>query len=323
MSSPRTYFICPDTDVPSGGVRVIYRHVAHLTAAGIDAAVVHGHAGFQVTWFQDDVPVVYADQITPTPADLLVIPEIYGPNLAGIGPGVPKAIFNQNAYNTFKGYPIVPDGAPTPYQHPEVRAAVVVSEDNRAYLRHAFPGLDVRRTVNCVDPALFHPGPKRRQLAFMPRKHPDEAQQVLHMLAARGALDGVDVVALEGMNERQVAAALRETLMFLSFGYPEGCPCPPKEAMACGCAVVGYHGMGGRDYIAAPHAHAVDQGDIVAYARLVEQLLAGDQAELERMGLAAAAFVHETYSEQAERDSAVAVWGALLTGAATPLARAA
>jgi hypothetical protein len=320
---PRAYFICPDTDAPSGGVRVIYRHVAHLTAAGIDAAVVHGQAGFHVTWFEDDVPVVYADQITPGPDDLLVIPEIYGPNLAGIGPGVPKAIFNQNAYNTFKGYPAVPDGAPTPYAHPEVRAAVVVSEDNRAYLRHAFPGLDVRRTVNCVDPALFFPAAKRRQLAFMPRKHADEAQQVLHMLAARGALAGVDVVALEGMNERQVAAALRETLMFLSFGYPEGCPCPPKEAMAAGCAVVGYHGMGGRDYITPPHAYPVDQGDIVAYARLVEELLAGDQAALEQTGRAASAFVHETYSEQAERDSAVAVWGELLLASSAPLVQAA
>ncbi len=111
--------------------------------------------------------------------------------------------------------------------------------------------------------------------------------------------------------------------MFLSFGYPEGCPCPPKEAMAAGCAVVGYHGMGGRDYIRAPHAYPVDQGDIVAYARLVEELLGGEQAELERTGLAASAFVHETYSERAERDSAVAVWGDLLLGAAAPLAQAA
>jgi hypothetical protein len=319
----RAYFICPDTDVPSGGVRVIYRHVAHLTAAGIDAAVVHQQVGFQVTWFEDDVPVVYADQITPTADDLLVIPEIYGPNLSAIGPGVPKAIFNQNVYNTFKGYPAIPSGAPTPYAHPEVRAAVVVSEDNRAYLRHGFPGLDVRRTVNCVDPALFYPAVKRRQLAFMPRKHADEAQQVLHLLAARGALDGVDIVALDNMTERQVAVALRETLMFLSFGYPEGCPCPPKEAMAAGCAVVGYHGMGGRDYIRPPHAYPVDQGDIVAYARLVEELLAGDQGDLERVGRDASAFVHETYSEQAERDSAVAVWGDLLLGASAPLARAA
>jgi glycosyltransferase involved in cell wall biosynthesis len=157
----------------------------------------------------------------------------------------------------------------------------------------------------------------------MPRKHADEAQQVLHMLAARGALAGVDVVALEGMTEKQVAAALRETLMFLSFGYPEGCPCPPKEAMAAGCVVVGYHGMGGRDYIRPPHAHPVDHGDIVAYARLVEELLAGDQAELERTGRAASAFVHETYSEQAERDSVLAVWGDLLAGSGARLAEAA
>src|SRR3712207_7225539 len=46
----------------------------------------------------------------------------------------------------------------------------------------------------------------------------------------------------------------------------EGCPCPPKEAMASGCVTVGYHGMGGRDYITPAHAFPVPQGDVVAFA---------------------------------------------------------
>jgi len=316
VNPPIAYFVCPDTDAPSGGVRVIYRHVGHLTAAGIGATVVHRARGFRPSWFRDEgVPITSTEEITPRPGiDLLVIPEIYGPDLAVIAPGVRKAVFNQNAYNTFNGYNPDPADLRTPYGHAEVAAAVVVSEDNRAYLRHAFPGLDVRRTVNCVDPALFRPEPKRRRLAFMPRKNAEQAVQVLKMLAFRGVLDDVEVVALDAMSEEQVAAELRSSLLFLSFGYPEGCPCPPKEALASGCVVVGYHGMGGRDYLTGEHAFPVDQGDIVAFARTVETLLLRPQAELEAFGARAAAFVHDRYSPQAERDSAVDVWGELLAG---------
>lgn len=317
----RAWFVCPDTDVPSGGVRVIYRHVDHLVAAGIDAAVVHLQPGFRVTWFAHDTPVVCADDVTPDPArDLLVLPEVYGPDLVGIGPGVRKAVFNQNAYNSFVG--MAADADPrTPYTHPEVVAAVCVSDDNVAYLRHGFPRLDVRRTVNAVDPELFRPGgSRRRRVAFMPRKNSAQAVQVLKLLAVRGVLQDVEVVALQGLSERQVAEELRRSLLFLSFGYPEGCPCPPKEAMASGCVVVGYHGMGGRDYFTERNGVPVPQGDVVAFARAVERVLARPQAELEAFGLEASARIRARYSPEAERDSVVRVWGELLRGAPEALA---
>ncbi|HEY8584200.1 MAG TPA: glycosyltransferase family 4 protein [Capillimicrobium sp.] len=315
MSAPTVYFVCPDYDAPSGGIRVIYRHVEHLVAAGIPAAVVHKAPGFRPTWFDTGaVPVTSVDAVDPTPADLLVIPEIYGPDLASIAPGVPKAVFNQNAYNTFAGYTADPRDLRAPYGHPEVVGAVVVSEDNAEYLRYAFPGLDVRRTVNAVDPARFFPAPKRRRLAYMPRKNAEQALQVIRILAFRGALADVEVVALDGMSEDAVAAALRETLVFLSFGAPEGFGLPPAEAMACGCAVVGYHGMGGREFFTPDVAVPVTQGDVVGFARAVEEALATPAAELEALGARASAAVTARYSPEAERASVVETWGALLAG---------
>jgi hypothetical protein len=328
VDHPRAYFVCPDTDEPSGGVRVIYRHVDHLVSAGIDAAVVHDTLGFRPTWFHSErTPVVHSADVSPVGGrDLLVIPEVYGPDLGAIGPGVAKAVFNQNAYNTFAGYE--EPAARTAYHHPEVLAAVAVSDDNAAYLRHAFPELDVRRTVNCVDPGLFHPpagNRKARRIAWMPRKNATEAAQVLGILAARGVLDGWDLQPLQGLTEPEVAAALRDCAIFLSTGYPEGCPCPPKEAMACACVVIGYHGMGGRDYFDESHGFPVPQGDIVAFARTVEQVLARDPAELRDFGARAAISIARRYSPRAERDSVVAVWGALLERVAgrTPVRAAA
>lgn len=49
------FFVCPDTDVATGGVRVIYRAVDHLRAAGHDA--VRGARG----------PGIPADVVTPWP----------------------------------------------------------------------------------------------------------------------------------------------------------------------------------------------------------------------------------------------------------------
>lgn len=308
---PHVYLICPDTDTPSGGVRVIYRAVDHLNAAGIPSWVVHDQPGFACSWFEHATPIAYAAQVSPRPGvDLLAVPEVYGPALGSIAPGVRKVVFNQNAYNTFAGYaPVTPPGE-TAYDHPEVSGAICVSDDNAAYLRHAFPRLDVRRITYQLDPELWfapeHPGGRPRRLTFMPRKHADQANQVLNILSQRGALRDVEVLPLDGMNEAQVAAAQRDALVFLSFGYPEGCPFPPKEAMAAGCLVVGYHGMGGRDYFTQDHGYPVPQGDIVAFARQVEAVLDAHRADpvgMETRARGIAATIGARFSPQAERAS--------------------
>ncbi len=131
-------------------------------------------------------------------------------------------------------------------------------------------------------------------------------------------LHDVDVVPLDGMNEVQVAAAQRDALAFLSFGYPEGCPFPPKEAMAAGCLVVGYHGMGGRDYFTHEHGYPVPQGDIVAFARQVEDVLAAHRADpvgTETRARAIARDIRERFSPRAESESVLAAFGAHLPDA--------
>jgi glycosyltransferase involved in cell wall biosynthesis len=317
VTAPRILFVAPDHDEPSGGIRGIYATVDHLNAAGIPSAVVHEQYGFRCTWFTSDTRVVWAEDVNAVPGrDLLVLPEVYGPRIAHIGPGIAKAVFNRNTYNTFAGYPLVPEpGRPTAYEHPDVIAAVCVSDDNVEYLRYAFPRLQVHRTINPVDPALFHPEPKQPLLTFMPRKNARDAQQVLHLLAARGALQGVEVVPLHGMTQEGVAAAQRRALAFLSFGHPEGWGRPPAEAMACGTVVVGYHGMGGREYLHADHAFPIVPGDVVGFARAVEHVLhlwRTDPAALAAIGAAGAAAVTAVYTPEAERDSVVRVFGELL-----------
>jgi GT2 family glycosyltransferase/Flp pilus assembly protein TadD/glycosyltransferase involved in cell wall biosynthesis len=315
MTAPRVFYFCPDDDTPSGGIRVIYRHVDVLNEAGVPAAVLHATPGFRCTWFEHSTRIAYVGEASLDGA-VVAIPEIYGPDLGSLFPGTRKVVFNQNAYNTFNGY--APGTESSAYRHPEVEAAIVVSEDSAAYLRLAFPELKVLRTVNRIDPELFRPADRRRRrIAFMPRRGARDATQALAILRARGALDDVEVLPLDGLGEREIAATLHDTLIFLSLGTAEGCPTPPKEAMASGCLTVGYTGQGGREFMTEGVAYPVEAGAVADLARTIEALLdehRGDPVPLPDVGRAAASLIGDRHSPERERDSVLAVWDELLGG---------
>ena len=174
----RLYYLCPDYGTHAGGVRVIYRHVDLLRRNGYEAFVVHERRGFRETTFENDTPVLawsrhsyrrhnsftsrgirsvrrslsrvppYAEPLhlrePPSfeiePDDVLVIPEVFGPNLAQIAPGIPKVIFVQNGYVAFHGYPTDPRSVMPAYRHSEIVATLAISDDTRGLIEYAFPG---------------------------------------------------------------------------------------------------------------------------------------------------------------------------------------
>ena len=68
---------------------------------------------------------------------------------------------------------------------------------------------------------------------------------------SRAARTGVnyEFAPIAGLSPDGVAEALRGCHVFLATGFPEGCPLPPLEALACGCLVAGFAGFGGFDYL--------------------------------------------------------------------------
>ncbi len=59
-----------------------------------------------------------------------------------------------------------------------------------------------------------------------------------------------EFVILENQySQTEIAEHFREADIFLAIGYPEGFALPPLEAMACGCAVIGFTGGGGLDHM--------------------------------------------------------------------------
>jgi glycosyltransferase involved in cell wall biosynthesis len=265
---PCVYYLCPDYSVPSGGIRAIYRHVDILNQAGVEAAVLHHSNGFACRWFEHDTRTLGVPAVQISPADVLVVPEIYGPFLDRL-PRTPRLVaFSQNAYLTFEH---VPPGPSPPYGI--FAAALTVSADSAEYLRFAFPGLEVSIVPNGIDPAVFHPRPEPppRRLALMPRKRHEEAEEILRLLGER--LRGWEVVRIEGASEAEAAAALRSAPIFLALGRREGFGLPAAEAMASGCLTVGFPAFGGREIFGSDTSVAVEDGDVLGAARAVAEAI--------------------------------------------------
>ena len=323
MPDRRLLFVCPATNTPSGGIRMIYRQVDMLNRHGFHAFVVHDQPGFRCDWFENSTPILDPGTAAWTPRDIIAAPELASSHLFDGSAGIPKVIFNQNCYYTF--FPWSDDAAlaQISYRRPDVIAAIVVSQDSEAYLRYAFPRLTIHRLHYSIDPALYHfQREKKRQIALMPRKNGADVTQVVQLLKLRelgGELGGeFELVAIDGLSETAAAGVLRDSLMFLSFGHPEGFGLPPAEAMACGCITVGYHGMGGREFFRPEFSYPIATGDILAFARTVEEVLRqylADPNPLDQKRAASARWIADQYSPQQEEQDVLTIWSALYRAA--------
>ena len=178
MSQRRLLFVCyPDTNHPIGGVKQIYRQVELLHRAGWDAFVLQEQPGFRASWFEHSAPVMdlesYKQSHPSSDRDLLILPETWLNNAPQYLPGIPKIIFNQNAFYSFG---LNGDCNPRTielYQHPDIHAIVTVSNDSRNLLVEGCGVASDRCAVliNGIDQTLFHPPAiKHRRVVFLRSK---------------------------------------------------------------------------------------------------------------------------------------------------------
>jgi glycosyltransferase involved in cell wall biosynthesis len=169
---------------------------------------------------------------------------------------------------------------------------------------------------------FFPPERKTRRILFLGRKHADHARTVMQMAQDRPALRRYGFRELGRVTHQQMAQELREALVFLSCGHPEGFGLPLAEAIACGCICVGYHGLGGRDFC-LPALHAVEFGDLLGFLNSLEQAITTFEQDphtsTQRL-LEQALAIRSRYGTELEEQRAVQVWGALMTGESNTVA---
>lgn len=305
------YWPGEDHNRPSGGVRTHYDHVRQLRAAGFDASVFHLTPGFQCTWFSHDVPIAYAPDVEMGPGDVLVMNEILGPQTASIAPGITKVIFAQNVHYPWRGWTSFDE--PPPQTYADIVATIVLTEYEAEHFRWVYPEHPVYVVKHGIDGTLYVPRRKKKQIAFMPRKHADEAQAVFGWLYARGLLRDWAVVPIHGMDERQVAEVLGESAVFFAFGYPEGGTLPPFEATLAGCTVIGYGGFASDALMDACGGWLVPSGDTCTFARVADEVLRMPLERLVIEGLENRDLALEVFSPEQERAALVDAWTKILS----------
>lgn len=243
----RVFVYFPPLPRLTGGLAVLADMARTLAGAGFDVRAVVREPG---------LPPVELSGLEQTllsgadcgPGDAWLHPEGW---VAALGPALSArartTIYCQNWAYFFDGLPDNATWRQLPVDFVAVSAPVARYMElalGRA-VPVARPGIDLDRFAA---PAS-KPAPSPLRIAYMPRKNKALARQVRDMCRHRRALGQVEWVPIEGLPPEGVARALAEAHVFLATGFPEGCPLPPLEAMACGCLVVGCAGFGGFDYM--------------------------------------------------------------------------
>jgi hypothetical protein len=309
------YFLTPDYDWPAGGIRVVYQHVDYLNAAGIPAAVMHQSRNFRITWFDHSTPTTNVKDRDLGPRDLLVVGELDLHLLASRPVPRRYVIFNQGCFLTWRRNPSAVDSLLRDGPRPE--AMITVSEYSRQFLATAFPGTEVVRIHLGLDIAEFRP-PRDSPppvITFMPRRGGDHLDQVLRLLRDAPQALGFRLQPLHGLRHDEVAAALRASSVFLSFAAQEGFGLPAAEAMACGNYVIGFDGLGGKEFFLEDFCSPIPQSDTLAFAREIVRVLEEERRSpgwLRHRGAAAASHIAEHYASDVAREEVVRLYRQLL-----------
>ena len=337
----RLFFLCPDNDVPSGGVKQIYRQVDLLNENGFNAYVIHNRKNYRASWFKNETKILrnrflfktikyirkqnqshfrkqynsyilkYLKEISfeLNDSDYVIFPEIYAHFISEINIVCKKVIFNQNCYYTFlnknDNYSFENN-----YSSKSVEAVIVVSRNSEEYLNLAFQNIRIYRTRLGIDSDIFNfSNNKKRQIAYMPRKLKDDVDQVINIINLRGKLSDWSFVEIDGKSEEAVAKILKESALFLSFNHKEGFGLPPAEAMACGCVVIGYRGEGGKEYFNENFCFPIKDGDIIEFIKKIEFVTSNHSFQnLLEIGQKASDFILSNYNSDIEKNDVISIW---------------
>jgi glycosyltransferase involved in cell wall biosynthesis len=145
----------------------------------------------------------------------------------------------------------------------------------------------------------------------MPRKRPWEAKLICGALLRRGKLQGYQIEALDNMTRSEVAAKLAKTQIFISLLKDEALGFPAAEAMAAGCVVVGFDGLGTAEYFDQDVGVPVTEGDVASLVTAVENTIAEyetDPRRLDAMRRKASDRVNARYNKSAFEAGALGAW---------------
>ncbi len=277
----RVYYICPDSQIQSAGIRRLYRHVSMLSRNGFDAHILHMQNGF----YRNDlnkVSVKHLDRIRFDTGDIVVIPE-------GC-PAVMQALKDHPirrfaiALNWDYVYKDLEPGKN--WRSFNIERVITVSAPIAEMITWAMD-LPTHLLSSSIDTNLYYvdPGAKRPHVAYIARKghHAELLKRLIDLRISEISHD-LKWIGLHSLSEAEYAKEIRKSAVFLNLSMAEGYPTSCLEAMASGTLVAGYASIGkgsllrgdgsGQNCLLAPI------GDYISLAQtlapLLEEMAAGN-----------------------------------------------
>jgi len=308
ITGRRVIFVLEPFSFPSGGVAVIYQHAEILAENGISAYVALPRQPAEDFYGSRARLIIHHGKLPFRRGDIFVIPEGFPAYVKALmATPVKRLMFCQNQYYL----PFTNDPG-SGFAEFGVHGLIASSQTIGDFFRDVYGLTDIPLIPCAVDPAIYSVASrKRRQVAYMPRKLPAEAafiQAVFRRRHQRYA--DIPWVAIDQKTQREAAAVLAESEVFLSLSHKESLGLPPLEAMACGCLVAGFHGDGGREYMTNENGWWAETGDwkasVDGLAAALDLLQAGgDVLAFRRAAMAATV---DRYSPARMRAALLAFW---------------
>ncbi len=254
-------FFCPPVSVINGGIKHIFRMAEALIELGFDSAVFEQN-GERPRWFASTAPVVGQGIFSASSDHVYVLPEDQ-PHILADFARFPqrKVIYSQNHF-----YGALGIGAAESYADYGVTDILCSSRTIFEHCRMRHPALRAHFIPCAVDKAYFKPAAaKRNIIAFMPRKRPVEAAFLHDMFRfTYPEHRSWQWMGIDNVSEAEAARLMGEARVFLSLSRLEGFGLTPMEAMAAGCVVAGFTGIGGREYASPDNGFWADEDDFPA-----------------------------------------------------------
>lgn len=257
----RIVFLCAPASKINGGIKYTFRMAESLRRDGFEAVVCE-KGSLRPAWFDSAAPIIGLDSLQPQPGEALVLPEDQPDLLKHLADWPQrKIIYCQNPFyaafsalgcNSFADY--------------GVSALLCGSLSIMDYAAQRHPDVPRYHVPCSVDSALFKPhAPKSPIIALLPRKRPVEAAYLQDMFRSQyPQWHHVAWQEIGAAHEQDVAAALGKAAVFLSLSRLESFGLTPLEAMAAGCLVAGFTGIGGREYATAQNGFWAAEDDFPA-----------------------------------------------------------
>ncbi|MBW2018925.1 MAG: glycosyltransferase [Deltaproteobacteria bacterium] len=313
----KIYFYCPDHKTPSGGIKTLYHHASILNNAGYQAFILHLNEGFNLNWHQYDVPVKYiATGVLIEENDVLVIPEAQ-PDLMEQTCYLPctRVVFamswlhiypNLQAYVNWRDFGIT--------------CVITPSRTIKEFIEWSMGIPTYLLDISINSSLYYYSGDKVLQVAYLTKKDRSSLLVEKILKAKHAEFRDIEWVGMRNLAEELYAQKLRRSEIFLTTSTQEGIHISCLEAMASGCIVVGYSGVGGREYMVSEgekrNCVLAENDDYLTLAKRLEKVIFDIRNKDREIDILRQNALQMTsmLSEEREEESVLAFWRNLSRG---------